>query len=44
MRATANGPFTTDQARRRDDWSKFEAATELELGKIEENDTWELVD
>ena len=39
-----NGPFTADQARRRDDWSKFEAATELELDKIEENDTWELVD
>ena len=29
-----NGPFTADQARRRDDWSKFEAATELELDKI----------
>ena len=39
-----NGPFTVDEARRRDDWAKFEEAIEQELATCKERQTWKLVD
>ena len=39
-----NGPFTYQQAVRRADWPDFEAAGEVELETLEDNNTWELVD
>jgi hypothetical protein len=39
-----SGPFTYQQAVRRDDWPDFEEAAEVELSTLEDNKTWELVD
>ena len=39
-----NGPFTYQQAIKRDDWPDFEEAGEIELNTLESNKTWELVD